>query len=83
MAKLRRFADAPECREPLSIAVAGQGLGIPAGARFSIEHERNDGRDEPEFQIKWRSEDKAPAEKVGSGFSVSRRDRQRLRRRPL
>jgi amphi-Trp domain-containing protein len=57
VSKLRRFADALERREAFTIAVAGERLRVPAGARFSIEHERNGGEEELEFQIKWRSAD--------------------------
>ncbi|NWG70413.1 MAG: amphi-Trp domain-containing protein [Parvularculaceae bacterium] len=57
VAKLRRFADALEAGEAFSISVAGERLRVPRDARFSIEHERGDGDEELEFQIKWKSQD--------------------------
>ena len=54
VAKLRRLADALEAVKPLSIQVAGERLRVPAGATFNIEHEREGGREELEFQILWR-----------------------------
>lgn len=54
-AKLRRLADALEAGRPFGIAVAGERLRIPAGAKFSIEHEREGGDEELEFQLSWRA----------------------------
>lgn len=54
IAKLRRLADALEAGKPFTIAVAGERLHVPAEAHFSIEHEREGGREELEFQLKWR-----------------------------
>ena len=54
IAKLRRLADALETGKPFTIQVAGERLHIPAGATFNIEHEREDGREELEFQLIWR-----------------------------
>lgn len=51
--KLRRFADSLEAEEAFNIQVANERLRVPANATFSIEHERGDGMDELEFQIKW------------------------------
>jgi amphi-Trp domain-containing protein len=53
VAKLRRFADALEGGDAFSIQVANERLRIPADAAFNIEHERSDGVDELEFQIRW------------------------------
>ena len=47
-------ADALEAGKPFTIAVAGERLRIPAGALCNIEHERAGGREELEFQLKWR-----------------------------
>lgn len=58
VAKLRRLADALEAGEPFIIEVAGERLRIPAGARFNIEHEREGGQQELEFQLKWQSKNK-------------------------
>jgi amphi-Trp domain-containing protein len=53
VAKLRRLADALEAGEAFEIQVAGERLYIPAGASFSIEHERSEGTEEVEFQLRW------------------------------
>lgn len=52
-AKLRRLADALEAGRPFVIAVAGERLRIPADAKFNVEHEREGGSEELEFQLKW------------------------------
>ena len=54
-AKLRRWADALESGKPFTIQVAGERLQVPADARISIEHEREGGREELEFQLHWKS----------------------------
>lgn len=51
--KLRRLADAIEQEKPFVIAVAGERLRIPADAEFNVEHEREGGTDELEFQLRW------------------------------
>jgi amphi-Trp domain-containing protein len=51
--KLRRLADAIEQGERFEIQIAGERVYVPARAVFSIEHERGDGEEEIEFQIKW------------------------------
>ena len=53
-AKLRRLADAVEAGKPFTLQVAGERLRIPADALFNIEHEREGGVDEVEFQLRWR-----------------------------
>ena len=53
VAKLRRLADAVEAGEPFSIQVAGERLRIPAGATFTVEHEREGDTQELEFQVRW------------------------------
>ncbi len=55
--KLRRLADAIENGERFEIQVAGERIYVPARAAFSIEHERGDGEEEIEFQIKWKLAD--------------------------
>lgn len=55
-AKLRRFADAIENDEKFEIQIAGERVYVPVRAEFSIEHERGDGEEEIEFQIKWKTE---------------------------
>ena len=54
VAKLRRLADAIEAGEAFTIQVAGERLRIPADALFNIEHEREGGVDELEFQLRWK-----------------------------
>ena len=51
--KLRRLADALEDESGFTIQVAGERLRIPASARFNIEHERERGEHELEFQLRW------------------------------
>lgn len=58
VAKLRRLADALETGKPFRIQIAGERIHVPARAEFSIEHERGDGEEEIEFQLKWRLEDR-------------------------
>ncbi len=56
VAKLRRLADSLETGRAFTIQVAGERLRIPTDAVFNIEHERADGQDELEFQLRWSSE---------------------------
>ena len=53
VAKLRRLADAIESERAFTIQVGGERLRIPADTAFNIEHERADGADELEFQLRW------------------------------
>ena len=53
VAKLRRLADAVESGEPFTIQVANERLRVPADAVFNIEHEREGGVQELEFQLRW------------------------------
>jgi amphi-Trp domain-containing protein len=53
VAKLRRFADALEAGERFDIRIDGERIRVPEGAIFSIEHEREGGEEEIEFQVKW------------------------------
>ena len=52
--KLRRLADAIENGDKFEIQVAGERIYVPVGAEFSIEHERGEGEEELEFQVKWK-----------------------------
>jgi len=52
--KLRRLADCIEKGENFRISIAGEALYVPDRAQFTIEHERGDGENEIEFQIKWK-----------------------------
>ncbi|MHC1744779.1 MAG: amphi-Trp domain-containing protein [Syntrophobacteraceae bacterium] len=56
VAKLRRLADAIENGERFEIQIAGERIYVPVRARFTIEHERTEGEEEIEFQIKWERE---------------------------
>lgn len=56
IAKLRRLADALEADEPFEIQIAGERIYVPARAVVSIEHERDEGREEIEFQISWQNQ---------------------------
>jgi len=51
--KLRRLADCIESGDNFEIQVAGERIYIPNRAVFSIEHERENGSEELEFQFKW------------------------------
>lgn len=51
--QLRRIADALEAGEKVEIRVAGERIYVPARAEFSIEHERGDGQEELELQLRW------------------------------
>ncbi|MDB2318034.1 amphi-Trp domain-containing protein [Mariniblastus sp.] len=55
--KLRRLADAIEKEDKFEIQIAGERIYVPVRAVFNIEHEREDGFEEIEFQIKWSSSD--------------------------
>ncbi|WP_414942382.1 amphi-Trp domain-containing protein [Amycolatopsis sp. cmx-11-51] len=57
VAKLRRLADALETETSFRIQIAGERFRVPARAQFSIEHERGDGEEEVEFQLKWKIEE--------------------------
>lgn len=59
VAKLRRLADALESGTSFRIQIAGERFRVPARAQFSVEHERGDGEEEVEFQLKWSIADDA------------------------
>lgn len=52
-AKLRRLADCVESGDNFEIQVAGERIYVPDRAVFTIEHEREDGEEELEFQVRW------------------------------
>lgn len=56
VSKLRRLADALESGERFEIQIAGERIYVPVRATFNIEHEREDGEEEIEFQLKWRND---------------------------
>lgn len=51
--KLRRLADALEQGSRFRLQVAGERVSIPPDALVNIEHERGEGEEEIEFQLKW------------------------------
>ena len=53
--KLRRLANALENGQRFEIQIAGERVSVPVSATYNIEHERGDGEEEIEFQIKWSS----------------------------
>ncbi len=53
--KLRRLADCLEKGERFDIQIAGERIYVPQHAIFNIEHERGNGEEEIEFQIKWKN----------------------------
>jgi len=53
--ELRRLADALEAGEPFEIEIEGELVQVPLSALASIEHEREDGSEEIEFQLSWGS----------------------------
>lgn len=53
VAKLRRLSDCLEKGTHFEIQVAGERIYVPAGAQFTIEHEREGEEEELEFQFKW------------------------------
>jgi amphi-Trp domain-containing protein len=63
VAKLRRLADALEAERSFRIQIAGERIRVPARAEFSVEHERGDGEEEIEFQLKWSLEADTSAER--------------------
>lgn len=56
ISKLRRLADSLEKGETFVIQIAGERIYVPARATYNIEHERGEGLEEIEFQIKWSKE---------------------------
>lgn len=55
IAKLRRLADALERGERFSIQVAGERIAVPSDAVCGVEHEREGGFEQIEFQITWKT----------------------------
>lgn len=54
IAKLRRLADALESGRPFRLQIAGERVNIPPDAIINLEHEREKGEEEIEFQLKWK-----------------------------
>lgn len=55
VATLRRLADTLARSKRFSIQVAGTRIVVPRQAAFGIEHEREGGVEEIEFQITWKT----------------------------
>lgn len=53
IAELRRLADTLEAGDEYEIEIDEEKILVPSHAIFSIEHEREDGEHEIEFQITW------------------------------
>jgi amphi-Trp domain-containing protein len=53
VSKLRRLADCIENNRRFRIQIAGERISIPPEAVINIEHEREGGQEEVEFQLKW------------------------------
>ena len=53
VAKLRRLADSIEKKKRFRIQVGGERVSVPPQAVINIEHEREEGNEEIEFQLKW------------------------------
>lgn len=51
--KLRRLADCLKKDEQFEVQIAGERIYVPVFATYNIEHERQGGEHEIEFQIKW------------------------------
>jgi amphi-Trp domain-containing protein len=51
--KLERLVASLKSGKAFEIQVAGERLYVPADAELSIEHEREEGVDELEFQLRW------------------------------
>ncbi len=54
--KLRRLADCLEQGKKFRIQINGARLTVPKKAVINIEHERAEGKEEIEFQLKWQTE---------------------------
>ena len=54
--KASLIADALESGQQFEIMIAGERISVPVRARFNIEHEREGGEEEIEFQVKWEAE---------------------------
>ena len=51
--KLERLVDCMKTGKPFEIQVAGERIYVPVRARFTIEHEVDEGEEELEFQFRW------------------------------
>ena len=56
ISKFRLLANSLEKGEQFEIQIAGERIYVPVRATCNIEHERKEGQEEIEFQIKWSNE---------------------------
>lgn len=54
VSKLRRLADSIEGGKNFEIQIEGERIYVPDHAEFSVEHEREEGEQEIEFQVRWK-----------------------------
>jgi amphi-Trp domain-containing protein len=54
--KLRRLADCLEQGKKFRIQINGVRLIVPTEAIINIEHEKGEGKEEIEFQLKWQTD---------------------------
>ena len=55
VAKLHRLVDALERDQVFATQVAGRRVVVPRAATYGIEHEREGGIEEIEFQVRWKT----------------------------
>lgn len=53
IAGLRRLPDALKGNQRFAIQVTGERIFVPRSATFGVEHEREGGVEELEFQLRW------------------------------
>ena len=56
IAKLRRLADCLEAGKQFEIMIEGERIYVPVRAVYNVEHEREEGSEEIEFQIRWEAD---------------------------
>ncbi|MGB3832737.1 MAG: amphi-Trp domain-containing protein [Mesorhizobium sp.] len=78
VAELRRLADALEAGEGFEIEIDGEQVVVPLRATVSVEHEREDGHEEIEFQLSWapdedddENDDEAEADEEEEDFTAA------------
>lgn len=54
--KIKRLINALEKNKKFKITIKGETIIVPLNAIVSVEHERENGFEEIEFQIKWKKE---------------------------
>lgn len=52
--KIKRLINSLENNKIFKITIKGERVVVPSDAKFSIEHEREKGFEEIEFQLKWK-----------------------------